>query len=313
MSRISQGEVTLLRQEHELMKRVALHRHASLIACEEVSGDYLKNSKHLHYCFDVSYGEDCAHTFAGFKVKDLMDVCHATEGELAYEGMSVGYASHRILFTNGAWSCSNLLYCDNAQSSQNLFGCIGMKHANYCILNKQYTEEEYERLVPQIIERMRQDGVWGEFFPSGISPFAYNETTAQTYFKTTADEAIRYGFRWRQASDTPLSGERTVAAHLLPASIEGTPDEVLKWAILCEATGRPFRIVKQELLFYREHHLPLPHLHPDERHRRRMALRNPRKLWNRNCADCHKPIATSYAPERPETVYCEPCYLKEVY
>jgi hypothetical protein len=70
-----------------------------------------------------------------------------------------------------------------------------------------------------------------------------------------------------------------------------------------------------------------------------MSLRNPRKLYKRIC-DCptceenHKniwkyrdedfeinkknnkkwlKIQTTYAPERPEIVYCEECYNKEVY
>lgn len=44
-----------------------------------------------------------------------------------------------------------------------------------------------------------------------------------------------------------------------------------------------------------------------------MALRNPRKLWKRQCGKCGKEIQTTYSPERPETVYCEGCYLSVVY
>ena len=71
--------------------------------------------------------------------------------------------------------------------------------------------------------------------------------------------------------------------------------------------------MKPELAFYRKMQLPMPHFHPDERHDRRMALRNPRKLWDRTCEKCRAAIETTYSPERPEIVYCESCYLKEVY
>jgi hypothetical protein len=160
---------------------------------------------------------------------------------------------------------------------------------------------------------MQKTGEWGEFFPAGIAPFAYNETTASLYFPLTAKEARAKGFPWREAKDEPLMVSKTILASKLPPSIDDIPDDILNWAITCEATARPFKIVKQELEFYREHRLPVPHFHPDERHRRRMALRNPRRLWSRKCAKCQKPIETTYAPERPETVYCENCYLKEVY
>jgi hypothetical protein len=87
----------------------------------------------------------------------------------------------------------------------------------------------------------------------------------------------------------------------------------LNWAIVCSVTGLPFKLVKQELDFYRRMGLPVPRIHHDERHKRRMTLHNPPRLWDRECAKCQQPIATSYAPDRPEIVYCEECYLREVY
>jgi hypothetical protein len=87
----------------------------------------------------------------------------------------------------------------------------------------------------------------------------------------------------------------------------------LNWAIECETTKKPFRIIPQELEFYRKHNLPIPRKHPDERHKERMALRNSRKLFTRKCDKCRKEIQTTYAPERPEIVYCQECYEKEIY
>ena len=188
-----------------------------------------------------------------------------------------------------------------------------MTNKNYCILNKQYTKEEYEALVPKIIEKMRADGEWGEFFPVTMSPFAYNETVAQEYFPLSKEEVLARGWKWRDQSDEMPKVDRVSPAAQLPDSIDDIPDDILNWAIECDATKRPFKIIKQELEFYRQMRLPVPRLHPDERHRRRMALRNPRKLWKRECQKCGKDIETSYAPDRPEIVYCEECYLAEVY
>ena len=125
-------------------------------------------------------------------------------------------------------------------------------------------------------------------------------------------------------------------------------------------TGKPFRIIPQELEFYRKHHLPIPRRHPDQRHLDRMKMRNPRKLYERicDCPECEinnktslssfssnenpfgtrerdsptendketvdafalnprtrkrgKKMLTTYSPERPERVYCEVCYEREV-
>jgi len=72
----------------------------------------------------------------------------------------------------------------------------------------------------------------------------------------------------------------------LPKNITDVTDEILQHAIVCEASGKPFRIIKQELEFYRKYHLPLPHEHPDVRHMERFNLRNPRKLRDRTCDKC---------------------------
>ena len=160
---------------------------------------------------------------------------------------------------------------------------------------------------------MRATGEYGQFSPASSAPFAYNETTAQEYFPLTKEDALRAGFPWSDRADDVPEAKRVIPAAKLPGDIADIPDDILHWAMECEATKRPFKIIKQELDFYRQLRLPVPSLHPDERHKRRMALRNPRKLWDRTCAKCKKPITTSYPPSRPEIVYCEECYLAAVY
>ncbi len=90
-------------------------------------------------------------------------------------------------------------------------------------------------------------------------------------------------------------------------------DAILKGILQCEVTQKPFKIIKQELAFYIENGLPIPTKHPDQRHKERMDLRNPRQLYERDCSKCQKPIATTYPPERPEKIVCEDCYRKITY
>ncbi|MDD5623546.1 MAG: hypothetical protein PHI23_02460, partial [Candidatus Peribacteraceae bacterium] len=201
-----------------------------------------------------------------------------------------------------------------------------LQRKQYCIFNKQYSREEYEQLVPRIIEQMKKAGEWGLYLPPSLSPFGYNESLAHEYLPLTEEQARAQGFYWRHIDEKKPVVSKTIPAARLPDRIEDVQDEVLQWAILCEKTQRPFRIQKQELDFYCQQHLPLPHLHPDERYDRRLSLRNPRKLWGRKCSKCRKEMQSTYAPDRPavrgseepsgsrgEIVYCEECYLKEVY
>jgi hypothetical protein len=89
-------------------------------------------------------------------------------------------------------------------------------------------------------------------------------------------------------------------------------DELLNWILQCEVTKKPFKIIKQELVFYIENNIPLPIKHPDQRHRERNALRNKQYLYERKCDSCKVLLQTTYEPTT-ENVVCEDCYLKLVH
>lgn len=281
-----------------------------------VVGDSIANSKDCYYCFESNSLKDCRYcTNMLIGAKDCMDVhTWGDRLERAYNCCIVGAGAMNVFMScYCALGVSDLYYsywC--TRNVKNLFGCVGLRQKEYCILNKQYTKEEYETLVPKIIEHMKGTGEWGEFFPPEISPFGYNETLAQDYYPMEKEDVAKNGWQWCDY-EPEIKAEKTIPADRLPDDIKDVPDDILNWAIVCEETGIPFKIIPQELKFYRKYNLPVPHRHPDQRHWDRLALKNPYKLWNRKCDKCQADIRTSYSPERPEKVYCESCYLKEVY
>ncbi|MDD5739173.1 MAG: hypothetical protein PHO20_00175 [Candidatus Peribacteraceae bacterium] len=293
-------------------------RRATMIRqCENCSGDHLYRCQNVHESYDIKDvrdGKFLDRIFNGPN-SDLYDVYQfGVKAEMCYECSVVGINANNVCFSALCRNeVSDILYSFFCQTCKHCFGCVGLHNQEYCILNKQYSKEDYETLVPKIIEHMQQTGEWGEFFPAELSPFSYNETIAQEHFPMTQREIEMRGWEWRDRTDEIPKVKKTIPAEKLPDNIADIPDDVIHWAIECEITKRPFRVTKQELAFYRTMRLPVPHLHPDERHKRRTAMRNPRRIWKRQCAKCNKPIETTYSPERPEIVYCEECYLREVY
>ena len=263
------------------------------INCENSRGDYLLNTRNCEDVFTAKECQDCQNVYLAEKAVDCVD-CDIVgwPAEMCYECTSTCAGATSNYFSSLCWGSNSIFYCDSSFYCQNLFGCVGVKKKQYCILNKQYTKEEYEKLVPRIVEHMKTRGEWGEFFPVALSPFAYNETIAQEHYPLSEDEAHKNGFPW---------------------SSYQAPKIDAKEAVHCEVTGKPFRLVPAELEFYQQFGIPLPTKHPDVRHKERMALRNPKKIFQRNCMKCKKEILTSYAPEKSEIVYCEECYLKETY
>lgn len=283
------------------------------LATENVLGDYLMNAKDCAYCFDCMDIQDsryCSNMTEG--VRDCYDYeVWGVNATRVYECITVGENAFNVRFSLDSWAnVSDLTYSQLCLHSANLFGCIGLKKNQYCILNKQYSREEYEALLPKLIEHMKNNGEWGEFFPISMSPFAYNETVAQAYYPLSKEQTLQLGYRWRDSEDVYANQEATA---VLPAMLRDTPDSITNEILKCEVTGKLYKIIPQELVFHRQIGSALPRKCPEQRHQERMALRNPRTIWARQCSQCAKNIYTTYAPDRPEKVYCEECYLKVVY
>ena len=65
----------------------------------------------------------------------------------------------------------------------------------------------------------------------------------------------------------------------------------------CTVTGKPFKIIKQELAYYIENHIPLPDICPDERYKERSLLRNLRTLYKRQCAKTGETVMSTFPPQ----------------
>jgi hypothetical protein len=258
-------------------------------------------------------------------MKDSYDCSSVGASELAYECAHSGgsYNSRALLFCLSSdplkkITIHNVEYSTNTVSSSNCFGCSGVRGGEYVILNKRYTKEEYEDILPKIkkhmmempyIDSLGREYKYGEFFPSELSPFGYNETIAQEYFPLTKNDAKEQGFIW---NDFESDAHYTFSDYKIPDDIKDVGDDILKMILKCEKSGKAYRIIPMELSFYRESGIPIPRLSPQERHISRMKELLPRKLFERNCMNCNKIIHTSYSQERPEIIYCEECYQKEV-
>ncbi len=320
--------------EIEYKKKVAEFRLDSFAALEKIRADYTPWSlqfprKHMNLqnceSSEGNHLSNCRNTF-GFALLDADHARYSAQSDIAqfshdifnsgrpqwcYEGMTPddSYMTHFSWFS---WKNKNGLYAFNCHSSDSLFGCASLHRAKHCILNKQYTPAEYEALVPKIIDHMRSakgGGEWGEFAPVRISFFGYNETVAHEYFPLSREEALAKGWKWHE----PNPKEYQPQTFALPDSIHEVSDDLVREVLACGSCGKNYKIVPQELVFYRKMGLPAPRRCPDCRHRARIASRTPYKLFERVCAQCHAAIKTPYAPDRPEIVYCEACYIKQVY
>ena len=303
-------------------------RYGFIHKSKNVVGDMVVNSKNLYMCFDI-YGdvEDSKYVIHGFGGKDVYDA-YGFGGNMtdSYEIVDTGVESTKNLFAVFTHACLNTDYTYACKNSKDLFGCVGLRSKQYCILNKQYTKAEYEELLPEIIAHMnempyvdKKERVYkyGEFFPAELSPFSYNETIAQEYYTKTKEEILQEGYKWKEPEVKQY--KITLQPADLPDHIKDVNDDILNQVIECEHKGKcneqctgAFKIIPSELQFYRAMNIALPRLCSNCRHYNRLSQRTPFKLWNRKCAKCAKEIKTSYNPNREEIIYCESCYNGEI-
>jgi len=307
----SNAGVEKLRLECERFFETQVHPNVVVENNENSSGDHLYNSKNAYQCFDCTDLEDCAYCAKlSLHVKSSMDYnSWGAKSELIYQSAACGDNAYNLKFcTNCTTNMINCEYCAGCFSCSDCFGCVGLKKKKYCIFNKQYTEEEYHVLKEKLIAYMRQIGEYGEFFPVSICPFAYNETMAMDAFVMTKSEAESKGFAWYEEDPKVQVGQ----TYKFQNSIENTDRDICSEVLFC-ACNKNYKIVPQEFDFYKNLQIPIPRVCPTCRHRKRMAKRNPLKLWLRNCEACKKEITSNYSNESLEPIYCKECYLKEIY
>ncbi len=239
----------------------------------------------------------------------------------SYENIVVGDHSTGMLFCNEAGlGSSDVRYSKTSISGSHNFACVSLRKGNNMIFNKQYSPEEYLKMVEKIKKHMDEMPYidkagriyrYGEFFPPEMSPFAYNETLASNLFPMDKEGIERAGYRFREVKQEDAIA--TMSYEELPDHIKDAPDSVLNERISCEQCSRTFRLIEMELSFLRRQNLPLPRRCPFCRIDEKLNIwvKDNRRIL-RICADCGKNMESKYSEQDAEDVFCRACYLKKI-
>lgn len=329
--------VLLLGKREELMMECP-RKYLRTMKCQDVSGEYIYTSKNVKNSYACLKSEDMRYCQDIHNSKDAYDclvVLRASGG--LYENTVCGLGASDLKFSFECHpSCLDLTYCIFCSNSSHLLGCVGLRNKEYCIFNKQYTKEEYDILVPSIIAHMNtvkyvdkkgNTYSYGEFFPSDMSPFAYNETIAQEYFPLERTNALSEQYVWR---DSDLKTYVPTISNLeIPDSVYHIPDTYVNEIVECShkelclhGCSKAFKVRLSDLDFYKKMQMPFPRECPNCRLYQRLQYRNHLDLYTRICmctavnheheGHCQNMFETSYSPDRPEIVYCEKCYQQEM-
>ncbi len=116
------------------------------IDCEYVDNTY--RSKNCHYCINGSDLIGGIYTNLGLGIK-LVDCASVVESEKCYECNDCNKC-HSCTYLMDCNSCTDCHFSAFLNSCTECFGCVALTHKKYCIFNKQYTKEEYLKMIIEL-------------------------------------------------------------------------------------------------------------------------------------------------------------------
>ncbi|HEY4475618.1 MAG TPA: hypothetical protein VJB92_02775, partial [Candidatus Paceibacterota bacterium] len=273
-------------------------------------GNFLDQCKNCADCYFLEQSENARHTFRGFGYKETIDCLGS--GFIERSAFSdVDLHMYDTVATSHSSNCRYSAYLDYCEECEYCFGCVGLRKKKFCILNKQYTESEYRKLVEKIKDDMKKREEWGRFWPISMAYSGYNLSLAQIYFPLTREAVESLGGFWDEAETVKHAG---ISGDDLPDDINEVSEKISEQRIICSKTGMSFNIAPRELAFYREHSIPLPRYHFDYRTLERfrplaLAIHPNRSV----CIFCGKEVEHYYSPELGyKKIACVPCYQREI-
>ncbi len=105
-------------------------------------------SKNCYLSRSVSHCEDLIYGYRAVKVKDSIDTSHVFDLEKCYDCVYC-FNSYELFFSRNSRDCINSSFLFDCRNCSNCFMCWNLRGKSYCILNVQYTKEEYLEKVKE--------------------------------------------------------------------------------------------------------------------------------------------------------------------
>ena len=285
-----------------------------IIASNNVSGVKISNSKNLFDVTDTINSENVRHADGVLSNKDSMDFLYSGgNSSLLYMNTNIGSQSSKVKFSVSSKFCTDCEFVFNSKNLNNCFMCFGLQNKSYCILNKQYREEEYFKIIDDIKVEMLKRGEYQDGPGFEFSAQAYNFSLGQSLYPLTEDKIIDLGGYIAKEVETNIEGLDILTADQLPEIIDEVSDDILDKAIICEKTKRPFKLISSEIAFLKRMGLPLPTTHPSVRMEENWNFAPLARKYKTTCRKCNKEMESVFGPEREFNLYCEDCYKREVF
>lgn len=115
--------------------------------------DYSYYNNNCYYCFDCAHNENCYYMMCSYRNNNCFDALYTVDSEYSAEiiDSATCYGSYNIQHSARCYDSYFLHHCSDCNDC---FGCVDLAHKKYCILNVQYTKEEYQKKLTELKESL---------------------------------------------------------------------------------------------------------------------------------------------------------------
>jgi hypothetical protein len=283
------------------------------VGSSNVNGVNIRFSNDIFDCVEINNSQNIRHSDSVLSHNDSMDILFSGgNSHHLYGDINIGSQSSGVRFSISSKFCTDCEFIFNCKNLNDCFMCFGLQNKSYCVLNKQYTKEEYYKIVDSIKVEMLNREEYNDGPGLEFSAQAYNFSLSMVSYPLSDEEIKNIGGYVANDPDTNAGSIDIIKYIDVPQTINEVSDDILTKAIQCSVTGRPFRVIKSEVDFYRQMNLPLPIVHPSIRMENQYKVASPGKKYKATCAKCLKDIESIFDTKDNYILYCEKCYQKEV-
>jgi len=285
--------------------------------CENSTGEYLTNTTDCKMVYYANGGaKNELHTTWSMGNAEGNAFCANPSGSQDSYLTAATNSSNQCKHAVWCMRCQNLEYCSDCYDCENCFGCVGLRHKKFCILNKQYSEDEYWSKLDEIKCNMLESDEYGEPMQTRTAVGYFMETGSVRYFKADAEFGQATGAHMFEPNTPEAIGDELMKAmevvdsKTAPDSCDDLDDWVGK-AMLDSGYNRRYAYLKQEVDLYQRLRIAPPVEHHVKRISDMVDHSCIGVFSEANCAECKTELIISMNPKFSERkIYCKPCYLK---
>jgi len=162
-------------QFYDLQTLVPRPHNGSLAGSRSVNSDYTNCSGDNKNCYmgsGTAFSEECYYTTYTEYSYRCIDVLLCHKSQLCYECVDVEEC-YNLQFCQSCISCTDSFFLYDCRDCSNCIGCVGLRHKQYYIFNKQYSKEEYEKKKTELCTGSREvlESVRNEWHEKVLSKF----------------------------------------------------------------------------------------------------------------------------------------------